>query len=128
MGPSDPRFRLHTAEDMRASTFNRSHPGRPWYSDEEVDDDRPEERRQRGHSHASHRAIAHHAADRDPPADADRLHWWLLFPVVLPLATPLYNRDEPRLVGMPFFYWFQLSLAALSTAVMTGVYLATRKR
>jgi hypothetical protein len=31
-------------------------------------------------------------------------------------------------LGLPFFYWFQLSLAGLSTAVMTIVYLTTRKQ
>jgi hypothetical protein len=75
-----------------------------------------------------HRAAAHHAATWVQPADADRRHWWLLLPILLPLATPLYNLDEPRLFGMPFFYWFQLSLAALSTAVMTAVHLTTRRR
>jgi hypothetical protein len=77
---------------------------------------------------ASHRAAPHHAAARVRRADADRRHWWLLLPALLPLVTPLYNRDEPRLFGMPFFYWFQLGLAALATAVMTTVYLVTRKR
>jgi hypothetical protein len=86
-----------------------------------------EEKWRRDPRPASHRAAPHHAA-RVPRADADRLHWWLLLPALLPLATPLYNRDEPRLFGMPFFYWFQLGLAALATAVMTTVYLVTRKR
>jgi uncharacterized membrane protein len=55
--------------------------------------------------------------------DASPLHWWLLVPVLLPLLTPLYNRVEPRLLGMPFFYWFQLGLAALSTLVISAVHL-----
>ena len=28
--------------------------------------------------------------------------------IVLPLVVPLYARDEPRLIGLPFFYWFQM--------------------
>lgn len=32
-------------------------------------------------------------------------------PVVLALAVPLYQRVEPTLAGIPFFYWFQMSIA-----------------
>jgi hypothetical protein len=83
-----------------------------------------------GHQPVTRHAAAphHHAATRTPPADADRRHWLLLIPIVLPLMTPLFNRLEPRVFGIPFFYWSQLSLAALSTAVMTMVYLTTRGR
>jgi hypothetical protein len=52
----------------------------------------------------------------------------LLVPVVLPLVTPIYNRIDPTLFGFPFFYWFQLALAGLSSAVIALVNLATRKR
>jgi hypothetical protein len=65
---------------------------------------------------------------RQPVPDASRRHWRLLVPVVLPLLTPLYNRVEPRLFGMPFFYWFQLGLAALSTIVISVVHLTRRAR
>ena len=36
--------------------------------------------------------------------------WYLLFAVqfVVILWPPLYNRAEPYLWGIPFFYWFQL--------------------
>ncbi|HEX6990762.1 MAG TPA: DUF3311 domain-containing protein [Gemmatimonadales bacterium] len=35
----------------------------------------------------------------------------LLFLVVtfVALWVPLYNRTEPTLAGMPFFYWFQIA-------------------
>ena len=61
-------------------------------------------------------------------ADTSAWHWLLLVPVVLPLLTPLYNRIEPTLFGFPFFYWFQLALAGLSSLVIALVNLATRKR
>lgn len=32
-------------------------------------------------------------------------------PVVLALAVPLYQRVEPTLAGIPFFYWFQMTMA-----------------
>ena len=61
-------------------------------------------------------------------ADARAWHWLLLIPVVLPLLTPLYNRTDPAVLGFPFFYWFQLALAGLSSLVIAVVYIATRKR
>jgi hypothetical protein len=48
--------------------------------------------------------------------------------VVLPLFTPLYNRIEPRFVGMPFFYWFQLAFTGLDVVVVTVVYQVTGRR
>lgn len=61
-------------------------------------------------------------------ADASRWHWLLLVAVIVPLATPLYNRIEPKLFGLPFFYWGQLSFAFLSTLVILIVHLATKGR
>jgi hypothetical protein len=73
--------------------------------------------------HGRHRAVVNPS---EPPA-GDRRHWLLVLPVVLSLATPLYNRAAPHLFGMPFFYWFQLALAAVATLVMAALHLATRK-
>ena len=49
--------------------------------------------------------------------------WYLLLLVqfVAVLWPPFYNRDEPRFIGMPFFYWYQLLwvvIAALLTAIV----------
>ena len=38
----------------------------------------------------------------------------LLIPCVLALAVPLYDIDEPRLAGFPFFYWSLFALVPLS--------------
>ena len=48
--------------------------------------------------------------------------WYLLFlvQVVVILWPPLYNKVEPTLLGLPFFYWFQL-LWVIVSAVFTGV-------
>ncbi|HEU4426919.1 MAG TPA: DUF3311 domain-containing protein [Pilimelia sp.] len=56
--------------------------------------------------------------------------WYLLLfvPVALSLATPLYNRLDPRLFGMPFFYWGQLTFVVLSITVVTLVYHVTKVR
>ena len=53
--------------------------------------------------------------------------WYLLFVVqfVAVLWPPFYNKTEPYLMGVPFFYWYQL-LWVLISAVITGlVYLVT---
>ncbi|MBV1855023.1 DUF3311 domain-containing protein [Catellatospora sp. NEAU-YM18] len=52
----------------------------------------------------------------------------LLVPVLAPLPVGLYNRLEPRLWGMPFFYWYQLANALLAMLVITLVYQATKAR
>ncbi|MEU3498158.1 DUF3311 domain-containing protein [Kitasatospora cineracea] len=63
------------------------------------------------------------------PARRDRSPWnWLLAPAAIaPLLTFIFNRDEPRLAGIPFFYWFQLLLVAFAAACTSAVYLATRR-
>ncbi|MBV9690262.1 MAG: DUF3311 domain-containing protein [Ktedonobacteraceae bacterium] len=49
---------------------------------------------------------------------------WLLLLLALPfivlLWPPFYNFQEPRLIGIPFFYWFQL-LWIIITAIITAV-------
>ena len=77
-------------------------------------------------------------ADRPlpPVADAaaskttDRSPWnWLLFiPIVVPLITTLFNKDEPRLFGFPVFYWMQLAFIVLGVLTTTLVYQMTKKR
>lgn len=47
----------------------------------------------------------------------------LFVPCVVALWAPLYNRLEPALFGLPFFYWFQLLLIAVSAVT---IYLADR--
>jgi hypothetical protein len=43
-----------------------------------------------------------------------RGHLLLWIPCVIALWAPLYNMTEPTLFGIPFFYWFQLVLIAIS--------------
>jgi uncharacterized membrane protein YhdT len=49
-----------------------------------------------------------------------RLMWLLLLPFVLLLLPGLYNRDQPELAGIPFFYWFQICCIII-TATLTGI-------
>jgi uncharacterized membrane protein len=47
----------------------------------------------------------------------------LLLPaVVLPLWVALYDRDDPRLLGFPFYYWFQFALILLAVALTLPAY------
>jgi hypothetical protein len=52
----------------------------------------------------------------------------LAIPVVMPMLVPLYNRMEPRLFGLPFFYWYQLASVLIAIGVITAVYQLTKGR
>jgi hypothetical protein len=62
--------------------------------------------------------------------ETDRSPWnWLLFlPILLPLATPLFNHDGPRMLGFPIFYWLQLSFIVIGVSATTLVYRMTKGR
>lgn len=48
----------------------------------------------------------------------------LIIPTAVLLALPLYNRENPTLLGLPFFYWFQglwLFVAALMYVVAARI-------
>jgi hypothetical protein len=49
---------------------------------------------------------------------------WLLLLLAIPfivlLWPPFYNFRDPTLIGIPFFYWFQL-LWIIITAIITAV-------
>lgn len=49
-------------------------------------------------------------------------------PVVLALAVPLYQRTEPTLGGLPFFYWFQMSMAVAAACGCGATYLIAFRR
>jgi hypothetical protein len=53
--------------------------------------------------------------------------WYLLFVIQFAVALwpPLYNKVEPTLMGIPFFYWFQLLWVIVSAVFTAVVYFAT---
>ena len=53
--------------------------------------------------------------------------WYLLFAIQFAVALwpPFYNRVEPALIGIPFFYWFQLLWVIVSAVLTAVVYFAT---
>jgi hypothetical protein len=46
----------------------------------------------------------------------------LVIPFLLVVWVPFYNRLEPTLGGVPFFYWYQLSAILIGAAVALTVY------
>ncbi|OZM72815.1 hypothetical protein CFN78_14515 [Amycolatopsis antarctica] len=51
----------------------------------------------------------------------------LLIPLAI-LVTPLFNSDRPRLIGLPFFYWFQLAFVVVGVLCVGIVYVMTRDK
>ena len=47
--------------------------------------------------------------------------------IVVPLLTPLFNHDSPRLWGFPAFYWVQFLFILLGVATTSLVYRMTRR-
>jgi hypothetical protein len=50
----------------------------------------------------------------------------LLLPFAGTLFPCLYNRAEPPLFGMPFFYWYQLAWVVITAALLGIVVYITR--
>jgi hypothetical protein len=60
----------------------------------------------------------------------EKASWWYLLFVVqfaVILWPPLYNKAEPAVLGVPFFYWFQLAWVVVSAVITAVVYFATRE-
>jgi len=47
----------------------------------------------------------------------------LIIPLLLVAWVPFYNRTEPTLGDVPFFYWYQLAAILIGAAVAITVYL-----
>ena len=62
---------------------------------------------------------------RGPP----QVLWYLLLlvPFVGTLWVPFYNALEPRVLGIPYFYWYQFLWIVISAALTAIVYFATRE-
>ena len=46
-----------------------------------------------------------------------------LLPLIAMLWVPSYNRIEPKLADIPFFYWYQLAWILLGAGIVLVVYL-----
>ncbi|WP_395690274.1 DUF3311 domain-containing protein [Nocardioides sp.] len=47
--------------------------------------------------------------------------------VLLPLWVSYYNREDPTLLGFPFFYWFQFLLIVVSVALTWPAFLLSQR-
>ena len=67
--------------------------------------------------------------DFDLPANEIRLMRYvlLLIPCLAVLIPAIYNSQEPRLFGMPFFWWYQLAMIPASAVFIFLVYRADRR-
>lgn len=55
--------------------------------------------------------------------------WWyllLIVPYVALLWVPLYNRIDPSIFGIPFFYWYQFLWVVLTSLLIIVVDVKTR--
>jgi hypothetical protein len=60
---------------------------------------------------------------------AKRISPWylaLLVPYVGTLWVPFFNTLEPRLAGVPYFYWYQFLWIGIGAGLTGAVYFATR--
>ena len=65
-----------------------------------------------------------------PPEQRRGWTWWyllLLVQLVAVLWPPFYNKTEPYLVGMPFFYWYQLVWVIIGSVLTAIVYCAIKE-
>ena len=42
--------------------------------------------------------------------------------VVLPLLVPLYDSEDPTLLGFPFYFWFQLAMIPVAVVLTVIAY------
>jgi len=63
----------------------------------------------------------------DPKTGLRWSNWNLLLIVpLLMLITPWFNMDEPRLFGLPFFYWYQFAFVPIGVLCVGLVYVKTK--
>jgi len=57
-----------------------------------------------------------------------RLAWLLLLvPYAATMFVPSYNRIQPELAGIPFFYWYQLLWIVIGALILLPVWLGERE-
>lgn len=55
------------------------------------------------------------------------VRFWLAVPFVAMMAVGFYNRSEPAIAGIPFFYWYQLLWIPLGALFILPVYRAEER-
>jgi hypothetical protein len=52
----------------------------------------------------------------------------LVIPFIGTLWVPFYNAVDPKLGGVPYFYWYQFLWIGISVCLTTITYFATKGR
>ena len=65
---------------------------------------------------------------RKPRESGTGWYWLLTVPFFGTFFPWIYNAREPELIGMPFFYWYQLAWVPISVIITVFVYRATTAR
>ena len=55
-----------------------------------------------------------------------RWYWLLVLPLFGVLIPQIYNSEDPRFIGIPFFYWYQMLWIFISVLCTVTVYRKTR--
>ncbi|MBI3677973.1 MAG: DUF3311 domain-containing protein [Proteobacteria bacterium] len=58
----------------------------------------------------------------EKPRRRRAIYLLLLVPIVATLWVPIYNRLDPEIAGIPFFYWYQLVWVPLAALFLYVVY------
>jgi hypothetical protein len=70
---------------------------------------------------------SHRFSEPTKPHDVNKgWYWLLLVPLIGVLIPTIYNNADPRLIGIPFFYWYQMLWIPLSVVCTWLVYTRTR--
>lgn len=56
------------------------------------------------------------------------VYLFLLLPFIALLWVPFYNKAAPVLLGIPFFYWYQMAWIFLGSLCILPVYLFEQRR
>jgi hypothetical protein len=53
-------------------------------------------------------------------------YWLFVIPFVFTLLPWIYNKRTPELIGMPFFYWYQMAWVPITVIITILVYIKTK--
>jgi hypothetical protein len=68
------------------------------------------------------------ARGEGPPGPREtRWTWLLIVPLLGTLFPFIYNSNDPELIGIPFFYWYQMLWIPISVICTLVVYNTTRR-
>jgi hypothetical protein len=69
------------------------------------------------------------AAGSGPKHERNKGWYWLfVLPLVFTLLPMIYNSSTPELIGIPFFYWYQMAWVPITVLLMVIAYRKTTYR